>query len=70
MCSEPNVRVAAWLMERGARVNVVAEALSQELSSQQMGLLKLLLATLSKTQAEVVRTRREKKDIRVRLLVA
>ena len=42
-------RVAAWLMERGARVNVVAEALSQELSSQQMGLLKRLLATLKTT---------------------
>ena len=42
-------RVAAWLMERGARVNVVAEGLSQELSSQQMGLLKLLLATLKTT---------------------
>jgi len=42
-------RVAAWLMERGARVNVVAEALSQELSNQQMGLLKLLLATLKTT---------------------
>ncbi len=42
-------RVAAWLMERGARVNVVADALSQELSSQQMGLLKLLLATLKTT---------------------
>ena len=42
-------RVAAWLMEQGARVNVVAGALSQELSSQQMGLLKLLLATLKTT---------------------
>jgi len=42
-------RVAAWLMERGARVNVVADALSQELNSQQMGLLKLLLATLKTT---------------------
>ncbi|GFE62381.1 CBS domain-containing protein [Geobacter sp. AOG2] len=42
-------RVAAWLMERGARVNVVAEALSQELSSQQMELLKRLLATLKTT---------------------
>jgi len=42
-------RVAAWLMERGARVNVVAEALSQELSSQQVGLLKLLLATIKTT---------------------
>ena len=42
-------RVAAWLMERGARVNVVADALSQELSGQQMALLKLLLATLKTT---------------------
>ncbi|KAB0665404.1 CBS domain-containing protein [Oryzomonas japonica] len=42
-------RVAAWLMERGAQVSVVAEALSQELSSQQMGLLKRLLTTLKTT---------------------
>jgi tRNA nucleotidyltransferase (CCA-adding enzyme) len=39
-------RVAAWLLERGARLNVIGEALTPELNSAQMGLLKQLLTTL------------------------
>jgi tRNA nucleotidyltransferase (CCA-adding enzyme) len=42
-------RAAAWLLERGAELNIVTEALSQELTSQQMGLLRQLLATLKTT---------------------
>jgi tRNA nucleotidyltransferase (CCA-adding enzyme) len=41
---------AAWLMEQGARLNIVAEALSQELNSQQTGLLRQLLGTLKSTE--------------------
>jgi tRNA nucleotidyltransferase (CCA-adding enzyme) len=39
-------RVAAWLLERGARLGIVNEALTPELSRTQMILLKQLLSTL------------------------
>jgi tRNA nucleotidyltransferase (CCA-adding enzyme) len=39
-------RVAGWLLEQGARLNLVSEALMPELTRSQMGLLKQLLATL------------------------
>ncbi|MEI6206914.1 MAG: CBS domain-containing protein [Desulfuromonadales bacterium] len=39
-------RVAGWLLEQGARQNIVSEALTPELSRAQMGLLKQLLTTL------------------------
>lgn len=39
-------RVAAWLLEQGARLNIVSEALTPELTRAQMGLLKQLLTTL------------------------
>lgn len=42
-------RVAGWLLEQGARLNIVAEALTSELSKAQMGLLKQLLTTLKTT---------------------
>lgn len=39
-------RVAGWLLAQGARLNVVSDALTPELTKAQMGLLKRLLATL------------------------
>lgn len=39
-------RVAGWLLGQGARLTVVCEALTPELTKAQMGLLKLLLTTL------------------------
>src|SRR6266702_7064083 len=39
-------RVAGWLLGQGARLNVVGEALTPELTKAQMGLLKQLLTTL------------------------
>jgi tRNA nucleotidyltransferase (CCA-adding enzyme) len=39
-------RVAGWLLEQGARLNIVSEALMPELTRAQMGLLKQLLTTL------------------------
>jgi len=39
-------RVAGWLLEQGARLNLVSEALTPELTRAQMGLLKQLLTTL------------------------
>jgi len=39
-------RVAGWLLEQGARLNLVTEALTPELTRSQMGLLKQLLTTL------------------------
>lgn len=40
---------AAWLMQQGAKLNVITDALSQELNSQQMWLLKQLLGSLKTT---------------------
>jgi len=40
---------AAWLLERGARLNVVADFISQELTTQQVGLLNTLLKNLKTT---------------------
>lgn len=42
-------RAGLWLLERGASLAIVSDALSQELNSQQMALLKSLLATLRTT---------------------
>lgn len=39
-------RVAGWLLEQGASLNLVSEALTPELTKSQMGLLKQLLSTL------------------------
>ena len=39
-------RVAGWLLGQGGRLNVVADALTPELTKAQMGLLKQLLTTL------------------------
>jgi tRNA nucleotidyltransferase (CCA-adding enzyme) len=39
-------RVAGWLLGQGARLNVVSDALTPELTKAQMGLLKQLLTTL------------------------
>ena len=39
-------RVAGWLLEQGARLNIVNDALKPELTKAQMGLLKQLLSTL------------------------
>ncbi|MFA7404465.1 MAG: CBS domain-containing protein [Pelobacteraceae bacterium] len=39
-------RVAGWLLEQGARLTVVSDALTPELTKSQMGLLKQLLTTL------------------------
>ncbi|MDD5286660.1 MAG: CBS domain-containing protein [Desulfuromonadaceae bacterium] len=39
-------RLAGWLLEQGARLNLVSEALKPELTRSQMGLLKQLLTTL------------------------
>ncbi len=39
-------RVAGWLLEQGARLNVVSDALTPELTRSQMGLLKQLLTTI------------------------
>ncbi|MFZ2949992.1 MAG: CBS domain-containing protein, partial [Desulfuromonadaceae bacterium] len=39
-------RVAGWLLEEGARLTVVSDALTPELTKAQMGLLKQLLTTL------------------------
>ncbi len=39
-------RMAGWLLAQGARLNLVSEALTPELSKSQMGLLKQLLTTL------------------------
>lgn len=39
-------RVAGWLLEQGARLTVVNDALTPELTKAQMGLLKQLLTTL------------------------
>lgn len=39
-------RVAGWLLEQGANLNVVSDALTPELTKEQMGLLKQLLTTL------------------------
>lgn len=42
-------RVAGWLLGQGGRLNVVADALTPELTKAQMGLLKQLLTTLKTT---------------------
>ena len=42
-------RVAAWLLGQGARLAIVAEALTPELNKAQMGLLRQLLTTLRTT---------------------
>lgn len=42
-------RAAAWLLGQGARLGIVGEALTPELSKAQMGLLRQLLATLRTT---------------------
>lgn len=42
-------RVAAWLLGQGARLGIVAEALTPELNKAQMGLLRQLLTTLRTT---------------------
>ena len=42
-------RAAAWLLEQGASLQVIADALQQELSPPQMELLKALLATIRTT---------------------
>ncbi len=39
-------RVSGWLLEQGARLNVVSDALMPELTKAQMGLLRRLLTTL------------------------
>ena len=39
-------RVAGWLLDQGARLNIVSDALTPELTRAQMGLLKQLLTTL------------------------
>ena len=41
--------VAGWLLGQGARLQIVAEALTPELNREQMGLLKQLLATTKTT---------------------
>jgi len=49
-CTTPDdYRAAAWLLGQGARLGIVAEALTPELSKAQMGLLRQLLATLRTT---------------------
>lgn len=42
-------RAAAWLLEQGARLGIVSEALTPELNKAQMGLLRQLLTTLRTT---------------------
>ncbi len=39
-------RVAGWLLEQGARLSIVSDALTPELTKAQMGLLRQLLTTL------------------------
>jgi len=38
--------VAGWLLEQGARLNIIGDALTPELTKEQMGLLRQLLTTL------------------------
>ena len=47
-------RAAAWLLEQGARLAVVNEALTPELTRAQMGLLKQLLTTLKTSRVNGV----------------
>lgn len=42
-------RVAGWLVEQGARLNIISDALMPELTKTQMGLLRQLLTTLKTT---------------------
>lgn len=42
-------RAAAWLLEQGARLNLVSDFISQELTTQQVGLLNTLLKNLKTT---------------------
>ncbi|NVN90904.1 MAG: CBS domain-containing protein [Desulfuromonadales bacterium] len=42
-------RAAAWLLEQGARLNLVSDFISQELNAQQVGLLNTLLKNLKTT---------------------
>jgi tRNA nucleotidyltransferase (CCA-adding enzyme) len=42
-------RAAAWLLEQGARLNMVSDFISQELTTQQVGLLNTLLKNLKTT---------------------
>ncbi|MDA8430634.1 MAG: CBS domain-containing protein [Geobacteraceae bacterium] len=44
--------IAAWLLGQGARLNIVADAVSQGLTSQQVGLLDNLLKNLKTTMIE------------------
>lgn len=47
--TQEDYQAAAWLLGQGARLNVVAEAVSQELTSQQVELLNTLLKNLKTT---------------------
>ena len=42
-------RAAAWLLEQGARLNLVSDFITQELTAQQVGLLNSLLKSLKTT---------------------
>lgn len=44
--SPEDYRAAAWLLEQGARLNLVSDFISQELTAQQVGLLNTLLKNL------------------------
>ncbi len=43
-------RAAAWLLEQGARLNMVSDFISQELTTQQVGLLNTMLKNLKTTE--------------------
>lgn len=45
-------QTAAWLLEQGARLGIVGEALTPELNKAQMGLLRQLLTTLRSTSID------------------
>ncbi|BCS52272.1 CBS domain-containing protein [Geobacter sp. SVR] len=46
---------AAWLLEQGARLNIVANSISQDLTSQQVSLLNTLLKSLKTTAVNGVK---------------
>ncbi len=53
--SRDDYLAAAWLLEQGARLNIVSDFLSQELTSQQVNLLNTLLKSLKTSTINGVR---------------
>jgi tRNA nucleotidyltransferase (CCA-adding enzyme) len=50
--TQDDYRAAAWLLRQGANLNIVAEFVTQDLTSQQVGLLNVLLKNLKTTTVE------------------